>query len=214
MKKIILIFGLFIFTIQFINAQSIVQTVADPIIISNKDHSFIRPSWAPTGDKIAFTGLKQKGIWIFDLKTAEIEQLTDLDGSGYKFSWSPDGEFIAYRARYTENYRSKMAIEVINIHNKKTNSLISRQKQIGLPQWGRDNHYLFFTRKEKLQKIDTGIKVTHKLSKKNINRKDIIFSSYGKIQIAYIDKPDSMYSPLSKIEVINSMVSPLSHLNL
>ena len=144
MKKIILVFVLIVFTFQFINAQSTIQTVGDPVIISKKDHTFIRPSWSPTGDKIAFTGLKQDGIWIFNLKTSEIEQVTDLDGAGYKFSWSPDGEYIAYRARYTENYRSKMAIEVVNIHTKKTNSLTTRQKQIGLPQWGRDNQSLFF----------------------------------------------------------------------
>jgi len=137
-KKIVLFAFFFTLFFQFLYAQSLVKSVGKPEKISNKDHFFMRPSWSPTGDKIAFTGPKQKGLWIFDVRSNEIEQINNVEGAGYRFSWSPDGVYIAYRARYVENYRAKMAIEIVHVGSKKVTLQTLKQKQVGLPQWGQD----------------------------------------------------------------------------
>jgi Tol biopolymer transport system component len=207
MKRLFLIFFILLIPFLLVFSQSKIEPVGEPEVIFKKDHMFLRPSWSPAGDKIAFTGPKHKGIWVLDLTSKEIEQLTDSEGSGYQFAWSPDGDYIAYRARHVENYRSKMSIEAINIKTKNLEILTPQNKKVGLPQWGRNNNILFYTQNEKLQKINTGFKAAS-LSKTIFSKEDVLFTSYGKIQIAKIDKPDSLLNPFSKIEVINPVASP------
>lgn len=189
--------------------QGPIQPSGKPQRISMKDHFFMRPSWAPSGDKLAFTGANQKGIWILELSSNDIFQLTDKSGAGYQFSWSPDGEYIAYRARYVENKRSKMAIEVVQVKSKKIKKISPKQKRLGLPQWGRDNSVLFFTRNEKLISVSTGISTTKKLQKRFFPpENEIAFTRYQKLQLAQIDQPDSLQKFLDNTKIINPVLSP------
>ena len=53
------------------------------------------PQFSPDGKSVAFTGLKNRGIFILTLKDKKIYHLSDLQGEGYGFSFSPDGDYIA-----------------------------------------------------------------------------------------------------------------------
>lgn len=56
------------------------------------------PAWSPDGSSIAFTG--QKGgmadLYLFDLETDELEQLTDDRHADLQATWSPDGRTLAF----------------------------------------------------------------------------------------------------------------------
>jgi TolB protein len=59
------------------------------------------PRWSPRADKaqIAFTGRDERGVFdvfILDLKTGNIDRLTQGKGSNLDPTWSPDGRLIAY----------------------------------------------------------------------------------------------------------------------
>ena len=69
MKKLFLILFILSFPFFTIYGQSKIKSVGEPEVISQKDIIFSRPSWSPTGDKLAFTGPKNKGIWILDLSS-------------------------------------------------------------------------------------------------------------------------------------------------
>ncbi len=209
MRKLFFPVFLFIFIPVSGYAQTTIQPAGKPQRISMKDHFFMRPSWAPSGDKLAFTGANQKGIWILELSSNDIFQLSDKSGAGYKFSWSPDGEYIAYRARYVEKKRARMAIEVVQVESRKIIKLSAKRKRLGLPLWGRDNKTLFFTRNEKLFSVDTGISVTKTLQKRFLPpENEIVFTRYQKLQIAQIDRPDSLEKFLKNTKVINPVLSP------
>ena len=209
MRKLVIISLFLLFVSQIVFAQNTIKLEGKPQKIFSEDQIFMRPVWSPAGDKIAFTGPNQKGIWIFEISTEKIIQITDKDGTGYKFSWSPNGEYIAFRAKYTDNYRSVMALEAIEVNSKKVVFLTPQQKNLGLPQWGKDNSSVFVTQKEKLKEIKTGIQLTKALSKtKPKVRDELIFSSYGKLKTAQFGNPDSVKSFLKNTEIINSEISP------
>ena len=55
--------------------------------------------WSPDGQYIAFDSVRsgRAEIWTINLKTKNLRQLTDTEGSSVFPSWSPDGKYIAYR---------------------------------------------------------------------------------------------------------------------
>jgi TolB protein len=59
------------------------------------------PSWNPRKDRslIAFTGRDERGtfdIFVLDLKTNQIQRMTQNQGSNFDPSWSPDGRLLVY----------------------------------------------------------------------------------------------------------------------
>ncbi len=60
--------------------------------------SFSNPSWSPDGKKIVVTGMKEgvSDLYLYDLETFEVEQLTHDLESNLHPSWSSDGRFIVY----------------------------------------------------------------------------------------------------------------------
>ncbi|WP_240904690.1 DPP IV N-terminal domain-containing protein [Sphingobacterium sp. SGR-19] len=59
---------------------------------------FTNISFAPDGDRVAFSGLKegQSDIYIFNFKTKELTQLTNDKYSDFQPSFSPDGKMIVF----------------------------------------------------------------------------------------------------------------------
>lgn len=190
-------------------AQGLIKPEGKAQKISLADTYIMRPSWSPLGHQLAFTGAHHTGIWIYDFNSKEIFQLVDKAGAGFHFAWSPDGRFLAFRARYTENRRSTMTIEIAEVSTRKITVLTTPEKHLGLPQWGPDNSKLFFTKREKLHALATGIPVTKSLTKGfAASRKELVFTSFGRLQRSFYDQPDSVENPFPKLEVINPVVSP------
>src|SRR5690606_896779 len=59
---------------------------------------FTNINFAPDGERVAFSGLKegQSDIYIYNFKTKELEQLTDDKYSDFQPSFSPDGKTIVF----------------------------------------------------------------------------------------------------------------------
>ncbi len=62
--------------------------------------SFINPSWSPDSKYILLSGLVkgQNDLYLFELETGKIDQLTNDYMSNIHPSWSSDGKFIVYAA--------------------------------------------------------------------------------------------------------------------
>lgn len=59
---------------------------------------FTNISFAPDGDRVAFSGLRegQSDIYIYNLRTKELQQLTNDRYSDFQPSFSPDGQFVVF----------------------------------------------------------------------------------------------------------------------
>jgi Tol biopolymer transport system component len=56
------------------------------------------PSWSPDGRTIAFSGVKDglTDLYVYDLQTDRLTQLTDDRYAQLQPAWSPDGRSIAF----------------------------------------------------------------------------------------------------------------------
>jgi Tol biopolymer transport system component len=56
---------------------------------------YFRPRWSPSGERIALTSPNYAGIYIYDLVSESITQISNHRSAGFFMTWSPDGQRIA-----------------------------------------------------------------------------------------------------------------------
>jgi len=64
-------------------------------IISDK--GFSAPQFSPDDTKLLFSTMKNHGIYLSDLSKNDLHVITELPESGYRATWTPDGQKIVFR---------------------------------------------------------------------------------------------------------------------
>lgn len=59
---------------------------------------FASPQWAPNGQGLAVAGPNYQGLYVTDLY-GNVKTISEEPMAGWRFSWSPDGQGLAYRTR-------------------------------------------------------------------------------------------------------------------
>jgi len=89
-----------------------------PRQVTSGDYSHDDPEWSADGRRIYFSGIRKPDaeyqendseIYSVDLKTLDIEALTDRKGPDYGPKVSPDGKWIAYTGYDDKNYTSHLS---------------------------------------------------------------------------------------------------------
>ncbi len=110
------------------------------------------PTWAPDGHALAFTGFRQglTDLYVYDVNTSRLHQLTDDAFADLQPAWSPDGSRIAFA---TDRFSSNLATLAIGDYRL---ALIDpesgRIEQVRAftsgknlnPQWSPDGNALYF----------------------------------------------------------------------
>ena len=190
-------------------AQVTVEIASQPKQLTPEDEYFMRPTWSSNGQFLAFTTQNYHGIWVMALATGNVTKLVEKEGSGYKFAWSPDGLYIVYRARNSENKKTKHSIELVQIHTKEVEIIEKPSKRVGIPQWGHNNSSLFYTINHKLKQYTTGI-FTESALKKPLPGSDryLAFLENQKLQLAPLKDTLDHRIHLPPENVINPSLSP------
>jgi Tol biopolymer transport system component len=119
--------------------------------LSQVDEIF-NPTWAPDGTAVAFTGMSRglTDLWVLDLATGQMRQLTNDPFADLQPAWSPDGRRIAFA---TDRFSSRLDTLEIGSYRlalidpaggrPEAVAAFTRGKNIN-PQWAPDGRSLFF----------------------------------------------------------------------
>jgi Tol biopolymer transport system component len=112
----------------------------------------LTPAWSPDGHSIAFSALNAGAtdLYVYDLDTATLRQLTHDQFSDLQPVWSPDGREIAF---VTDRYSTDLAsltfgggqLALLDVSSGALRALpaIDAAKHVN-PQWSQDGRSLFF----------------------------------------------------------------------
>ncbi|MFN8177035.1 MAG: DPP IV N-terminal domain-containing protein [bacterium] len=110
------------------------------------------PCWDPTGRKIAFAGIRagKSDLYVVDVESGRVEQLTDDPYLARDPQWSPDGTTLAYVTDQGEGTDvehlifGKPRIALLDVASRTVTILPGQAGKNIAPQWGPDGHTLAF----------------------------------------------------------------------
>lgn len=111
------------------------QAQSRPVKLTEAKEDFMGPVWSPDGRSLAMTRGDRIGVWRMNSDGTGLEQLTADRASGYKFAWSPDSRYIAYRAEKMIDGKRYFAIKVVYVEDKAIRQIEDYQRFLGTPRW-------------------------------------------------------------------------------
>lgn len=120
MKKRLFYYFLFAFTTTLSNAQEL-----KGLERINLEGYFTNPVVSPNGKFVLLTNEHFKGVFLLNLNTEEINQISEKEGSGYGYCWDKDSESFYFKQKN---------IDELYINSKTYSYLISTGKIVGLPE--------------------------------------------------------------------------------
>ena len=96
--------------------------------------------FSPDSRYIAWGGDKFKGLFVKDLNSGKITQISDSDVAGWKFSWAPDSSGIAFRENIEDDSTQSFRIQKRYL-DKKMNELVGEFEHNVWPPIWRDSIY-------------------------------------------------------------------------
>lgn len=200
MLKFLMLFFLILASMSLIQAQTTV------FITGSSADVAMNPSFSPDGSKIAFTKASYKGIWIYNLSTQSVEQITDEQSAGFGYKWSADSKSILTRVAKYENMKRLNAIKIFNIETKQANQLTEYKTSMPyLPEWGDQDKKIILPSKNGPEIFSSGklyksVTTTSKKNVVNMYDKAIIIDPVSNIETSIKSFPDK--------QMLNLSVSP------
>ena len=105
----------------------------DPLPAGNAG-PWSHPRFSPDGEQLYFTRDNFRGIWVYDREERTIREVTLDPGSGYGFSFSPDGSRLAYRRVLTDPSTRRRTQEIVlRDLSSGSASTLTRGRDLSLP---------------------------------------------------------------------------------
>jgi hypothetical protein len=83
------------------------------------DGFYTNPVVSPDGNFALVTGHHFKGAYVLNLKTNEITQISDKEGSGYGYSWDNNNEMVYFKQKEVKEFFSDSKVYSYSLKDKK-----------------------------------------------------------------------------------------------
>jgi Tol biopolymer transport system component len=93
------------------------------------------PKWSPDGKWISCSGPKGVGIYLLRADGSEAHWLTQENGAGYRFAWSPDGAKIAFRSIPKQAGARNYVVRIIDVETGEIESSTETLADAEPPVW-------------------------------------------------------------------------------
>ncbi len=124
----------------------------DQSIALQIDSNLINPKFSPDGNFISMTGQQYKGIFLYNVKSKEIKQLTDELSAGFVMNWSKNSKWILSKPAVFNNKRRLNSIVIYNIMNDDRNIIIENKISFpGIPSWRNNDNLIIMNGGKKLK---------------------------------------------------------------
>lgn len=81
---------------------------------------YTNPLASPDGQHVLLSGHHLKGVYILDLNTNKVIQITDKEGSGYGYSWDQNSDTVYFRQKEEKDYFTNAKAFSYSISSRKT----------------------------------------------------------------------------------------------
>jgi Tol biopolymer transport system component len=123
---------LILLTLPVVAEQAFTLKAVQPMAPSVGD--ILSATWSPDGNMLALTHAKHAGIYLVDPQSGPIETVTDEAQAGYRFAWSPDGRYIAYKALVDAGLMTK-TVKLADLETGQIRQLSGLSTDVVLPTW-------------------------------------------------------------------------------
>lgn len=115
----------------------------NPKSLVRSDYPLMSPSWSPDGQKIAFVSFEKErsSINVVDVKTGNVQRITQFPGINSAPAWSPDGRKLAM----VLSKDGSPKIYTMDLSNKQLSNLTSGTGIDTEPFWSPDGRSIVFT---------------------------------------------------------------------
>ncbi len=135
-----------------------VQVTGAPVPLTAATDGLAHPRFSPDGRYVAFTTLSYDGLWVRNLQTGMLKQLTDEPAAGFGVSWSPDGTALLARVARFEDGRRENAAKVFEVESGAVRQLGAYRVQMpSLPAWSADASTAYVPTRTGIESFETGL---------------------------------------------------------
>ena len=134
LKHFCLLLGMLFFGFSNLSAQGKAGFALEGLKSVATGDEYSMPIWSPDGSKLLLSTAHGMRLRMLDLTTNSLVKLSDVRGSGFDASWSPDGQNIYYRHKDNDLqvHPEIMAIQVKGLKKRRStlhpNGLLSASK--------------------------------------------------------------------------------------
>lgn len=125
-----------------VNKESITYDIKNIETITSEKYN-VSPTFSPDGKKIAITNLNFNGITVENITNYTKKTITEDEGAGFRFSWSPDSKAITYLLRKNLDGHPINAIKIVEIENGKTFELTSPGIGASMPTFTQSSEVIY-----------------------------------------------------------------------
>ncbi len=130
-KRVLSVIVLFLWTVSG-GAQTISVLDVQPVT-SPEEGGFYFPHFSPDDSKVLCTGETYHGLWVKDLTSGTLTQVSDRAGAGYEPVWSPNGETIYFRTRAQVKRRLQYHLHAYGVASGISNTVAGPVRSLSVP---------------------------------------------------------------------------------